>query len=352
MKGRRVGEALKGARGRFRPRVEFVPASRLPGATLTRLGGGEQVPTPCVPELPTTDSARAGGLCGSSLALPPATVRTLSEVQLCVGENVVRTRSGSVVVDAVSPDRYSGLRRRHNGAPMIEVEGTAALHGVPVPGVFESLVEALPAALLLQHPALHRMAPVTVLSLGASDLVEGFLLERIENRQVVMATVAAGSVLEPTRTLFPSPVTRQGAGAIPLWYRRWIDAQTAAVTSPPAARRILITHGPDDPLLRHPRLLEVASAAGLATIDTLTGALGGTGTMDADTLVATLRDATLVVGASDDALGHAVVCRRTEILQVGVADTVSPRVAQLASARALPYGFLRPEDLGARLAAG
>jgi len=349
---RRVGDALRGARGRLRPRVEFVPASRLPGAELMRLGGGEVVATPAVPGLPTDESAAARGLAGASLALPPAAVRVLRDVHLCVGENVVRTPDGAVVAEGANPERLDGLRRRHLGAPVIEAEGTAALHGLPVLGTFEALVESFAPVLLLQHPALHALAPVTVLSAGPTTLVEGFLLDRLTNRQVTLQVIAAGTAVRPTRTLLPSPVTRTGAGAIPGWYRRWLDQQAGAVDIAPAAPRLLLAHGPDDPGLRRPEVREVAEAAGLVTLDTLTGAISGDGTLGADELVSTLRDASLVVGASDDALGHALFSRRAEILQVATASTVTPRVAQLAASRALPYRFLRPAELEPALAPG
>ena len=308
--------------------------------------------TPAVPGLPTDEWAAARGLAGASLALPPAAVRVLRDVHLCVGENVVRTSDGAVVAEGINPERLEGLRRRHQGAPVLEAEGTAALHGLPVLGTFEALVESFPPVLLLQHPALHALAPVTVLSAGPTTLAEGFLLDRLSNHQVALQVIAAGTAVRPTRTLLPSQVTRTGAGAIPGWYRRWLDEQTRALDVAPAAPRLLLTHGPDDPALRRPEVREVAEAAGLVVLDTLTGAIAGDGTLGADELVSTLRDATLVVGAGDDALGHALFCRRSEILQVATAQTITPRVAQLAASRALPYRFLRPAELAPALAPG
>ncbi len=346
MARRTVGEALRGAQRALRPRAGFVPASRLAGSELIHLGGGEMLPTPRVPDLPTSQADRDRGLCGASLALPAAKVRVLKDVQICVGENLIRTRSGAVVLDNISSEQLAGLPRRNSGGSVLIRGGSAALYGPRGAGTFAWITDALPAALLLQHPALGAQAPIALLRAGSTGLVEGLLIERLEHRQLRLETVPAGSVISAERTIVPAQVTREGGGALPRWYRRWLDQQAASVTELPVdARRLLLTHGQDDPILRHADLLANAKGLGFARLDTVTGAIADDETLDAASIVATLREATHVLGGSDNALAHAALCRRAEILHVGLRPTVRPRVAQLAASRALPYRFIRPGAL-------
>ncbi len=345
MVAERVSEAFR-AVGRFgRRRPSIVPVGRIPDSELIRLGGGDLIPTPMVPDLPTADEACQRGLCGESLALPPAGVRLLRDVELCAGEDVVRMSDGSIVANNASAAHLSELARQGPGGPVLDHEGTAALHMVPANGVFESLVEALPPAVLMQHPALHPQAPVTVFYTRAATMLEDYLLNRVANRQVSIQRVGAGTVIRPALAVFAAPVAREGAGALPRWYRRWVDEQAAGSGAEPAARKVVLTHGPDDLYLKEPALLEAAAAAGFVHVDTVTGAVDGDGALDADELVATLRGASAVLGSSDDALGHCVIAKRAHIVQVAIESEVTPRVAQLAASRSLPYTFTRAVGL-------
>ena len=347
----RVAEALRNVRGAVAPRADFVPASRLAGSELIRLGGGEMVPTPGVPELPLSPPYRSNGIGGDSLALPPANVRVMSGVHIVTGENVVRTPAGAVVGDSVSADRLRSLPRRRRGDTVQARAGRAAPYGAPGAGAFEGLVESLPRALLLQHPALRSLAPISLLHTGGAPPAEAWLIRRLERRAVHVEQVESGSVIRPDTTVVPAMVTRVGAGAIPRWYRRWIDQKVVAAGDGPGPRRLLLVHGSDDPMHSLDGLRDRADEWGFVVLDTSTGHASGvelsdgSGTSgaiwsDAD-VVAALRDADMVVGASDDALGHAVMCRRAEIVQVGITDTITPRVLQLAESRALPHRFVR-----------
>lgn len=331
--------------GRTR-RSAVVDASRVPGSELVRLGGGEVVPTPSVPSLPLREVDRERGLCGDTLALPPAEARILNGVQILVGENVLRTRAGDLVVSRQGPTAPARrLPRRATREPVSLRQGSASLHGMAGSAPFERLVEALPSSLLLQHPALREHAPITLVHDGRAGLLEGFLLDAVANRQVRLESVSPGSTVEPERLVLPSPVARAGGGALPRWYRRWVDETASLAGHSPSTRRILLTHGPGDPLLSQRAVLGEATRAGFVLLDTLTGALGEDSTLDGPALAATLRDARAVLGASDEALAHSLVCRKAAVVQIVDGSAISPRVAQLAASRALPHHLARESDL-------
>ena len=349
-----VAGALRSVRSRIRSGADFIPASRLSGSELIHLGGGEMVPTPGVRELPLDPAYRSNGLGGESLALPPARVRILEGVHVVVGENVVRLPDGTVVGESVSSQQLRSLPRRHRASLAAMRSGRAAPYGDPGAGAFEGLVEALPRALLLQHPALRSFAPITLLCAPGAPVVERWLRDRLGGRQVRPEELAAGDVVQPQVTVVAGPVSRAGAGAIPRWYRRWIDAEAAAAGPAPGPRRLLLVHGGDDPASGRSDLVASAERWDLTTLDCATGHLIRDGARSEDVwspsqVVAALRDATVLVGASDDALGHAIVSRRAEIVHVGVQGTVSPRVLQLAESRGLPYRFVRRGEMDTAL---
>ena len=343
MGGGRFGSRF---RIRWNRRPVVISPARLPGSELVRLGGGETVPTPMVPSLPVRDGDRHRGLCGETLALPPAEARILNDIQLVVGENVLRTRSGSLVSWHAMDTAVTRLPRSSESPAVSLRLGSAALHGVAGAGTFERLVEAVPVSLLLQHPALRAWAPIALVNDGRAGLVESYLLAALQNHQVRLDAVSPGSIVEPEVVVLPSPVARSGGGALPRWYRRWLDQEARRAGDSPGVKRLLLTHGPRDPLLSHAQTIEQAEDNGFVQLDTLTGALGDDSTVDGEQLVALLRDAHAVIGASDEALAHALVCRRAKVIQVVHEDTISPRVAQLAASRALPYDHVVPARLG------
>lgn len=343
----RVVDVLRDVRGRLNPHPELVPAALVPGSELVHLGGGEMVPTPGVPELPLLEPYRHDGLGGESLALPPANVRILNDVQIVLGERVVRTPSGAVVAESVASARVGSLPRHQRGSIPSTRPGSAAPYGTPGGGAFEGLVESLPRALLLQHPALRRWAPISLLCEGGAPPVEAWLLDRLDPRMVRLVTLGARAVVEARHTVVAAPVTRAGAGAITRWYRRWLDDQAAAVGSvdgAPLPRRLVLVHGGHDPM--HGVVLpEAGHDRPLVVLDTSTGNTSSGPALDGAGIVAALHHAELIVGASDDALGHVALCRRARVVQVGVSELITPRVLQLAESRALPHTFVRPHEL-------
>ena len=345
MASHRVTNALNGVKRLTRSRARQISAARVPGSELVRIGGGDLLATPGIPELPTSQLDRDRGLCGETLALPAATVRLLPGVQICVGENLLRASDGSVVVSAPSSQTRRRPHRVASGGPQEARKGTYALHGSPGGSEFEALVSEIAPLVLLQHPSLRRVSPITVLHTGSKSMLEGFLLSAVPNQQVRLEQVPAGTVIEPDITAFPMPVTREGAGAVPRWFRRWVDQQAAAAPASGAARKLLVTHGPDDPLLRHEEVLSPAVSAGFTHVDTLTGHIEGDGTLDTAELVATLHGATDVIGGGDAALAATLLCRRTSVVQILTDSTVSPRVAQLAASKGLPHRLVQPSAL-------
>lgn len=352
MASMKVTDALNGVRRLTRGRARFVAAYRLPGSELLRIGGGDLLPTPVVPSLPTSSVDRDLGLCGDTLALPPANVRLLRDVRLFVGENLVRTTDGAVVVNDPGSARLGRPARNSSGQTVVRHEGTAALYGAPVGGEFEALVCDVAPIVLLQHAVLRRVAPITVMHTQSTTMLERFLLRGAMNSQVRCKDLPAGTVVEAEVTAFPAPVTREGAGAVPRWFRRWVDLRASSVQAEPAARELVVTHGPGDPLVVRPELMAPALEAGFTHVDTLTGQVEGDGTLDEDQLVATIAQAVTVLGASDSALASTLLCRRANVYQLATQDTISPRVAQLAASKALPYRLLRPADLPEALSEG
>jgi hypothetical protein len=324
-----------------------IAASRLPGTETVALGGGETVPTPGLAALPVSTRSRAAGLAGDCLALPPATVRVLNDVQVAPAQGVVFTRDRRVVLDSVATERLVLLRRPRRKVPAEHRDGSVAPYGVPDGGVCEALVEALPRALLLQHPALRRYGRVEVLCPPTTAPVESWLLRRLPKGHLLVDRSCTSPLVSATRVLVPSAVTRCGAGAIPRWYDRWVADAVRGLPSAGPPQRVVLVHGGRDPLRRTALWQQLVHSCGLLPLDT--AALHGEAL---DTALAVLRDARLIVGATDEALSHALLARRARVVEVGLDQLVSPRIAQLCLSRGLPFEFLLPGELLPRLLDG
>jgi len=331
--------------------VLVVAASRLEGTELVHLGGGEMVPTPGIGALPLAPRYRSVGLAGETLALPPAAVRILNGVRCSVGDGVVHTEGGAVVAESVSADRLHLVRRERRGrGALVHLSGNVAPYGTPGGSVFEGLLESFPRLLLLQHPAVRRFGRVTAVQPDDLAPLEAHLLGHLDSRQVSVEQMGRGSIVEGDHTMVPAPVTRAGAGALPRWYRRWLDEAAAAAGDTVLPRRLVLTHGADDLLRASPLFDQLVDDLGLVAVDTATNRIDGEAPLRGiDDVVSLIRDAAVLVGATDDALAHALVSRRAEVVQVGLSDTVTPRVLQLAASRGLPHQFVLPGELPAAL---
>lgn len=336
-RARRIGSLRIGA-------PATIAASRLAGTETVVLGGGETVPTPGLGALPVSTRHRASGLAGDSLALPPATVRVLKGVQVATSQGAVYTPERRVVLESVATERLGLLRRPRRGAPCEPRERSVAPYGVPGGGVCEALLEALPRALLLQHPALRRYGWVDLLCPPGRAPVESWLLDRLPRGHLRLDRACTTELVSAPRVLVPSAVTRCGAGAVPRWYDRWVARAVEDLPRAGPPGRVVLVHGTRDPLFGTPLWRQLVEVHGLVPLDT--SALDGDGVTEA---LAILRDAALIVGASDDALCHALVSRRAQVIELGLREVISPRVAQLCLSRGLAFEFLLPREVLARM---
>jgi hypothetical protein len=321
-----------------------IAAARLSGTETVVLGGGEMVPTPGLGALPVSTRHRAAGLAGDSLALPPATVRIVKGVQVSTSQGVVYTPDGRVVLDSVATERLGQLRRPRRGAAREQRGRSVAPYGVPGGGACEALLEALPRALLLQHPALRRYGWVELLCPPERAPVESWLLDHLPRGHLRLDRGCDADLVGAPRVLVPTAVTRCGAGAVPRWYDRWVAGVVERLPGAGPPRRVVLVHGSRDPLLGTPLWHQLVELHGLVPLDTAS--------MHGDDVargLAVLRDASVIVGASDDALCHALVARKAKVIEVGLREVISPRVAQLCLSRGLAFEFLQPSELLPRL---
>ena len=247
---------------------DAIAANRLPGTETVALGGGEMVPTPGLAALPVSTRHRVTGLAGESLALPPATVRVLNDVQIVTEQGVVLTRDRRVVMDSVATERLRLVRRPRRNAPGARREGAVAPYGVPGGGVCEALLEALPRVLLLQHPALRRYGRVEVLCPPTTAPVESWLLGRLPKGHLLVDRHCTSPLVSARRVLVPSAVTRCGAGAVPRWYDRWVADAVRGLPSAGRPQRVVVVHGGQDPLRRTALWQQLVHSCGLVPLDT------------------------------------------------------------------------------------
>lgn len=314
-----------------------VPAAVLDGTELIHLGGGENVPCPGVEGLPLAPSARRLGLGSPSLALPPARVHVLRDVTLCPDSRLVIDRSGRIVAESLTADmvgRVGPADDELRGAPL-EIDGTVAMYRSPWRPYFHTLVDHLPRAALLGQPAMRRVGPVTLLHDGPLSALEEYLLTRLLPSQIRLQEIAPGRSVRADRVLLPGYVTRPAAGAIPSWYRRWIDreANQVAVPSGGAPRRLfidrvqsprrVINRAEVDPVLeRHG--IEIVEPSAMSPQDE----------------IAMFRDAELVVGVTGSGLANALFSRSAHLVELVPGQELLPHFFYLTAAKGLPYAYL------------
>lgn len=322
----------------------------LPDSELIHLGGGEMVPCPGVELLPLAPAARRLGLGSPSLALPAAKVHVLHDALLCPGSRIVRDRSGRIVAESVTSEMSGRLHlgevEQHLDDP-VEVEGTVALFRSPWHPVFHTLIDHVPRAALLGQPVMHRVGPITLVHDGPLRPMEQLLLPHLLSRQVTLREVQPRRPLRAERVLLPGYVTRPASGAIPSWYRRWIDRFAAELgtgaTDPDDAatklpRRFFVdrTHGHRKVLNRH-ELDVVLDAHGVETLDPTT--------LTPEQLVRCFRDAELVLGVTGGGLAHALFSRSARLIELVPGMDVLPHFFYLCAAKGLPYDYvLAPSD--------
>ena len=321
-----------------RPTHRTVPAAVLEGTELIHLGGGESVPCPGIESLPLAASARRLGLGSASLALPPARVHVLRDVTLCPDSRVVIDARGRIVAESLTPDMVGIVGPEEDelrGEP-IEIEGTAALFRSPWRPYFHTLVVHLPRAALLGQPAMRRVGPVTLVHDGPLSPIEQYLLTHLLPPQVRLQQVVPGRPVRAERILLPGYVTRPAAGAIPSWYRRWLDREANAIpasTDGRGRRRIFIER-PRSPrrVVNQAEIEPVLARHGIEVIEP--------STLAPQEEIALFRDAELVIGVTGSGLANTIFSRSAHVIELVPGQELLPHFFYLTAAKGLPYAYL------------
>jgi hypothetical protein len=331
---RRRGPVAALARRLSPARVPVVPAVSVQGSELVHLGGGESFPCPDAPGLPIDPALRRTGLGTASLALPPARVHALTDVVVDPRYGTVRAPAG-VVAESLTPD-HPERPARHVAGPDVdrarELPGTVAVYRGGRRSPYHTMVEHLPRAALLAHPAMRRFGPITLLHDGPLDPLEAWLLPRLVGRHVTVRCVDPETPVRAQRVLLPVPVHRPGAGAVPSWFRRWADRATDVPASV-GGRRVLIA--PDGDVEGVSNRDELEAALAQLEVHVVDPAAA-----DPEELVARCRDAEVVLGLSASALAHTVFSRRARVVELLRGPQLHPAIYYLAVSKGLPYDFV------------
>jgi hypothetical protein len=310
-----------------------VPAAVLSGAELVHLGGGESLPCPDADHLPLAPAAARAGLGTNRLALPPARVHVLSDVVVRPRCGVVTSGDGRIVAESVTtamigrvPLDEDELRRQP-----IHVDGTVAVFRSPLRSTYHTLVDDLPRAGLLIHPALGRLGNMAVLHDGPLTDMESTLLEHLGGRRIRLQEVEPGQPIHADRVVVPNFVTRPGAGAVPSWFRRWCD-QVPLPCAAQGPRRVFLDGGTGSSARNRSDLLEVLERHGIEALDPAS--------LSPAELLAILRDADLVVGSADGGLTGCLFSHRAHVVELLDDVTLEPAMYYLAASKGLPYDYV------------
>ena len=320
-----------------------VPAAVLKGTELIHLGGGESLPCPDAERLPLAPSSARMGLGTASLALPPARVHVLHDAVLYPACRVVMSPDGRIVAESVTTNMVgrAPLDQAELRSPPIRIDGTVAMFRSPLRSRLNTLVDHLPRAGLLIHPAMHRVGPITLVHDGPLTELESCLLAHLGGRNVRLLQVDPGTPLRAERVLVPSYVTRPGSGAVPSWYRRWADAVRLG-PAPAGPRRIFVDRrATTGHVATRAELDDVLDRHGVEAVDPSSVAV--------PELLAMFRASDLVVGMPGSGMAHCLFSRHSHMVELLRGTTVSPELYYLAACKGLPYDYVpATEDLPAR----
>ncbi|UDY36365.1 glycosyltransferase family 61 protein [Dermatobacter hominis] len=257
----------------------------------------------------------------------------LADVVVRPGCGVVTSADGRIVAESVTtamigrvPLDDAELRR-----DPIHVDGTVAVFRSPQRSTFHTLVDDLPRAALLIHPALGRLGNMSVLHDGPLTDMEATLLEHLGGRRVQLVEVEPGQPIHADRVVVPNFVTRPGAGAVPSWFRRWCD-QVPLPCAAQGPRRIFLDAGSAAGVENRADLLEVLERHGVEPLDP--------SSLKPDLLLATLRDADVVVGSADGGLTGCLFSHRAHVVELLDDVTLDPAMYYLAACKGLPYDYV------------
>jgi capsular polysaccharide biosynthesis protein len=321
-----------------------VPAAVLDGTELIHLGGGESLPCPGVERLPLAPSARHLGLGSPSLALPPARAHVLRDVTLCPTSRTVLDREGRIVAESLSSDMVGrvGPDERELSSAALEIEGTVAIYRSPWRPYFHMLIDHLPRAALLAQPAMRRLGPITLVHDGPLPALEQHLLSNLLPARVRLQEVEAGRRVLADRVVLPGYVTRPASGAIPSWYRRWVDREAAAASpagvGQRARRRIFIDRvASPRRVINRAELEPVLERHGIEVVEP--------SVLAPEEEMALFRDAELVIGVTGSGLANSLFSRGAHVIELVPGTELLPHFFYLATAKGLPYDYvLSPPD--------
>ncbi len=310
-----------------------VPAAALRGVELIHLGGGESLPCPDAESLPLDPSAGRLGLGTARLSLPPARVHVLSGATIHPGSRVVTAADGRVIAESVMSSivGHAPLDDVEMRAAPLDVEGCWAVFRSPLRSLYHTLVDDLPRAGLLIHPALARIGSMRLVHDGPLAQVEAELLAHLGSPRVRLEEVPPGRPIRPERVVIPNFVTRFGAGAVPSWYRRWSDG-VVLPRVPDAPRRIHLLASTAPPSDTAGDLAEVLARHDVEALPL--------DELDPMQLLGVLRDAELVIGSAGQGLAGCLFSRRTHVVELLDRQTLDPAIYYLAASKGLPYDYV------------
>ena len=309
----------------------------LGGAELIHLGGGESLPCPGIDSLPLSPEVRNMGLGTSRLALPPARLHVIPDAVVMPSSGVVCTRDGRVVAESVTSPMIGRvpLDGKELRTPPLNLDGTVAVFRSPLRSDYHTLVDDLPRAGLVAHPALGRLGPITLLHGGALSDLEATLLGNLGGHRVRLREVEPGQPVRAARVVIPNFVTRPGAGAVPSWYRRWSDRVPLPEASD-APRRVYVSAATDADVPDREELQQVLDLHGIVDLDRVGGSVAER--------LAVLRDAEMIVGRGRDALAVALISRSAHVVELFDPPTLDPSMYYLAVSKGLPYHYVPVAD--------
>lgn len=345
--GRRPGwSALFGV-----SKLRTIPAAVLDGSELIHLGGGETVPCPGIEAMPLAPAARRLGLGSPSLALPPAKVHVLRDVKICPGSRLVTTLNGRVVAESMTTDMHDRVEVCDGElrTKPIELPGTIALYRSPWKPQFHILVDQLPRAALLAQPAMRRVGPITLVHDGPLSDIEAQLLPRLLGPQITLVEVEPGVPVIAERVLLPGYVTRPFAGAIPSWYRRWLDREVAKVrvedvSTSGGRRRYFVDRSAGDRVVTN--RAELDRVLDRHHVTTIRPSI-----MGARERMVRFRDAEMVIGVIGSGMSNLVFSRSTRVIELLTGPELLPHFFYMSAAKGLPYQYVAAPDDGRRFSA-
>ena len=325
-------------------RVRSVSAS-FAGAQVLHLGGGEQIACPGAQLLPMSDQAIEVGLGYPSLALPPAQMFVLENARVCPGSRIVMTRDGRVISESITRDMVGMIDLNGNEVQSepVRMEGSIALYQSPRPEPFHGLIDHLPRAALFAQPLTRRMGKVTLVHEGPLTDIDELWLDRLSGPAVEVLRVEAGIPLTADRVFLPSYVTRPQSGAVPSWYRNWIDRSAAALPAVApnvyGTRRYFVDRlGGGRTVANREELDEVLERHGVAAVSP--------SALEAEERIATFRDAELVIGVTGSGMSNLLFSQSAQVIELLPGARLFPHCYYLTRAKGLGYQYLKAPDDG------